>query len=178
MSIYPYTVSTDFSNGMDAEFLHLELAGAGVTGLLGVEDDAAENDSCEIEADASQQATIDAVVAAHDPEGLTTNQHKMYRTISLEVQTYLFAHYDANTQKSLTAMYDRAENTGKTNRAAHVGPALDWVLETVLSYFYGKKDAIYATTTQAELDAIAWDFDQFDASDPGVTIQSGLNITD
>jgi hypothetical protein len=97
---------------------------------------------------------------------------------SAEVRAYIIARYDEDTQSSLSFLYERAIATGKTNRAAHIAPAIDWVFESVLTYFYARKAAMAATTTQAELDAESWDYSTYDASDPVVTIESALAITD
>ena len=120
------------------------------------------------------QAEKDVVDAAAVPGNMVAKIEQA----SAEVRAYIIARYDEDTQSSLAFLYERAIALGKTNRAAHIAPAIDWVFESVLTYFYARKSAMAATTTQAELDAESWDYSTFDASDPLVTIESALAITD
>jgi len=156
-----------------ADFLH---APAGLAALEAAETPSkywkVSGDGLDIEE--KTQAEKDAQDAADFPGVMAAKAGQM----SIEVQAYIFARYDENTQMSLGFLYKRAVETGKTNRAAHIAPAIDWVLETVLTYFYARKAAICATTNQTGLDAESWDFSTYDASDPEVTIESALAITD
>lgn len=44
----------------------------------------------------------------------------------------------------------------------------EFITVTVQVYFYKKKLELFATTTEAELDAVSWDFTTLDGSDPNV----------
>jgi hypothetical protein len=126
------------------------------------------------------QAEKDAVDVADFPTIQLTKLGQM----SGEVTTFIYARYDEATQSSLGKFLTTAGNAGLTNRVAHISAAIDWV-ENLLTYFYTRKAAILATTTQEELDAESWDFSFYDAfaspdtnADPQVTIESALAIHD
>ena len=71
-----------------------------------------------------------------------------------------------------------AEIGTKPNRVAHIRSADDW-RESVMVSFYAKKTAILAAVDKAGVDAVTWDWPaDFDASEPGVTIESATAITD
>lgn len=50
----------------------------------------------------------------------------------------------------------------------------DWIMGTCFRYFGGIAQAIFAASTEAELAAVTWDYEQFSASDPGVSIGTEL----
>ena len=50
-----------------------------------------------------------------------------------------------------------------------------WI-ESILNYYYSKLDEIKNAADLATLDTIAWDFSQFDSTDPQVTIEEIRNI--
>jgi len=94
-----------------------------------------------------------------------------------EVTEYINAHYDPGQQNTLNALWIEGISKGWDNRKASVQSVMDWV-NSVLAYFYQKKDAIFAAADQDALDAVEVDFSQFDAGDPGVAIQDVIGIVD
>lgn len=55
----------------------------------------------------------------------------------------------------------------QVNRNAKFMQIHDWILP-IYEYYYGKSDAINAATTEAELNAVTWDFEQYGATKPAV----------
>lgn len=99
--------------------------------------------------------------------------------MDVEVTAYIYARYDRETQSSFALMYVRAVNGGnKPNRVVYLAAAIDWLEDSVMSHFYTKKTAILAAADQTALDAVTWDFSQFDAADPESTIEGAMTITD
>jgi len=86
--------------------------------------------------------------------------------ISWDVNTYIVSHYDMGTQASFQAMYsiDTTPAEVKTTLLTVWG----WV-QSVLSYYFTKKAEIEAAEDPG---AVTWDFAQFDATDPGVSLQA------
>ena len=108
---------------------------------------------------------------------LTVSKKVRILELKTAITEYIGAHYDSGQQNTLNALWIEGISKSWPNRKAKVQLVMDWV-NSVLTYFYQKKDAIVAAADQAALDAINVDFLQFDASDPEVTIQDVISIQD
>jgi len=71
--------------------------------------------------------------------------------------------------------YIKVKRTTKINRTNYIAQALGWVLYC-LNYHYTKLAEITNSTTLSQCKAITWDFNQFNATNPLVTIQDALAI--
>ena len=65
----------------------------------------------------------------------------------------------------------------KLNRAAYIAQVFSW-RDSVLGHYAQKAGELNAASTHAGLMAVAWDFAQFDASDPRVTVICALSVPD
>ncbi len=70
---------------------------------------------------------------------------------------------------------ERADASAEQRAAAQqildcLWPLSRWIMGTVTGYFTQVGASIHAAQTLEELEAISWDFSQFDASDPGVSL--------
>jgi hypothetical protein len=84
--------------------------------------------------------------------------------INSEVNTYINSHYDQGTQSSFNGIY------AKRDTSDTVKDDLDLVwgwIASVMGYYYGKKNDIL---TLEAFDEVTWDFSQFDATKPDVTL--------
>lgn len=170
-----------FEKLCDVASLDAELVSAGLvrgSRFFGVSSDAALGRVVVHLADDAtdeEQTTASNTVTAHDLVADARNAalDRLYETCT----AYIYDHYGAPQQASLTAMLVQAAAMGYTNRLAYVGAALAWV-ESVTAYYYQRKDALVAAMTVDGIAAVAWDFPaNFDASDPRVTIRSAQNMT-
>ena len=89
--------------------------------------------------------------------------------INADVNEYINNYYDVGTQQTFTAIYTK-RSTPDTARN-YLDPVWDWI-ETVMTYYYGKKTDITNATTLTALRAITWDFETFDATKPNVSLQA------
>jgi len=94
------------------------------------------------------------------PEPSPPTPEEVWTRLNAEVNSYLFQKYDSGTQLSFTALYARAD-TPQVAKAA-IQAVWDWQ-ETVLNYYYDKKDLILAGDISVE-----WDFSSFDGTDPNI----------
>lgn len=90
---------------------------------------------------------------------------------------YIYSKYPMPSQLSLTVELVYAMFNNMTNKAARIASIRDWA-GIVLTYHFGKWADIEACTTHSQLDAITWDFSQFDALDPQVSLRDVLQMTD
>lgn len=99
-------------------------------------------------------------------------------TLVAEVNAYGTAQgYDADTEHRLAVRREEAARLGLVNRAAHIQTAIDW-RESVMAHYGAARAALAAAATVAAVDAVTWDFSQFTASNPGVSVTSALAIAD
>jgi hypothetical protein len=96
------------------------------------------------------------------------NKTDVLNQINTEVNTYINTYYDAGTQQSFTALYVKV-NTDEVKN--YLNPVWDWI-NTIMTYYYGKKTDITNATTSSALTSITWDFTTFDATKPSVSLQS------
>lgn len=110
-------------------------------------------------------------------ETLEQAQDRKFAEFDKQTQDYIIKHYPLTSQTSLMKMYVDAIDLNLPNRKAHIQLAYDWGY-MVLGYHFGKEAEIYSTTTKEELEALTWDFLQFDALDPLIGIANSLAIPD
>lgn len=128
-------------------------------------------------ADDATQSELDIVestVQGYDP--LPFARGAALARLDAECRSYIYEHYDAARQSSLNAMLTQAALLGYTNRAAYIGGALMWV-ESVIGYYYEKKDELEVAESVEALETVTWDFPSFNASDPGITLRDAQNMT-
>jgi len=101
---------------------------------------------------------------SHDYTG--TMRDRVLEQINTEVNAYICSHYDMGTQASFQAVYVM-DGTPLEVKTALLG-VWAWV-QSVLGYYYTKKAEIAAA---GEPETVTWDFSQFDATDPQVSLQS------
>ncbi len=85
--------------------------------------------------------------------------------------------FDEILELRLSVLHIRARLDGLTNRAAHIGSAVAWQAQ-ILGHYRAKMGEIVTARTFADVQAVAWNFAQFDASRPDVTVASALAISD
>lgn len=116
-------------------------------------------------ATADDLAQIQSLVAAHDL--LPAAQAVRIEELRSSCSGYIFGHYDAGTQASLNALFTEGQSQGYTNRVARIRLVVSWV-GTCLDYYYSVKDAIGKAADPA---SVSWDFGQFDATIPDVSLR-------
>jgi len=79
---------------------------------------------------------------------------------------YIADHYDQGTQASFTALFVLPTTPQAVKDA--LLPVWTWI-QSVTTYYYGKKVAI---RNGEDWDSVTWDFTQFDASDPHVSLEA------
>jgi hypothetical protein len=87
--------------------------------------------------------------------------------INTDVNNYITNYYDAGTQQSFNGIYSK-RSTLDTVRD-YLDPVWDWI-STIMVYYYGIKSDILAANLE-DFGLITWDFSQFDATKPDVTLQ-------
>ena len=85
--------------------------------------------------------------------------------------------YDPPAQTFLTALLADAYGTSKTNRAAYITQALNWIAQAHGLYIIAR-DAANAATSDMELNAVTLDLTPLTATDPHVTTEGALSIPD
>jgi hypothetical protein len=99
---------------------------------------------------------------------LTEEQTSILTQINNDVNTYINNYYDVGTQQSFTAVYVKY-NTDEVKN--YLNPVWDWI-NTIMVYYYGKKQTIVDAANITTLKAITWDFTTFDATKPDVSLQA------
>lgn len=88
---------------------------------------------------------------------LSQVQHTAWRELQRALHDHIYPRYDQGSQSTIQAYAQRAERQGRSDIVAECEKIMDWI-DACLMYYYAKKDAIYAATTEGELVGIAWDF--------------------
>jgi hypothetical protein len=92
-----------------------------------------------------------------------------YKALDADIAAYLGKHYDNEAKQSLLASWIEGVDKKYLNRIALIGSVWEWVQKSI-SVYKVAANAIFAATSFSELDAVTWDFSQFDASDPVVSV--------
>lgn len=102
---------------------------------------------------------------------------KRLKQLHDECTSYIFSHYDAARQASLNALLTEAVIHQWSNRIGYIGSALAWI-KSVINYYYAKQDEIKSASTVQELDGVVWSFgEQFDMTDPNITLREAQDLT-
>jgi hypothetical protein len=86
--------------------------------------------------------------------------------LTTEVNAYINAHYDQGSQASFQALYSLAATPQAVKDA--IFPLWPWI-QSVMTYYYEKKSDIRDGQEYAN---VAWDFSQFDATDPDIDLEN------
>jgi len=107
---------------------------------------------------------------------LATYQANFLAQLQLDCQNFILSRYDLPHQTSLSSIGWTGAVAGRTNQAAYCSQVLSWA-GTVLELYYTTQAAMNAAASLAAAQAITYDFTQFIATDPLVTIQQAMGIT-
>jgi len=88
--------------------------------------------------------------------------------LTTEVNAYINSRYDQGSQASYQALYSLTATPQAVKDA--ILPLWPWI-QAVMKYYYGKKAAIRDGDAPED---VTWDFSQFDATDPGIALESFL----
>jgi hypothetical protein len=102
-----------------------------------------------------------------------THTHKLSGTlkdrklekINRDVQAYIYTKYDIGTQTSLQAIYTQSDTPIEVKTQLDL--LFTWI-STVMKHYYTQKNLI--KTTEEDWESITWNFSQFDATDPVVSL--------
>ena len=78
-----------------------------------------------------------------------------------ELKNFIYSRYDDGTQKTLQTIYIQAQEAGDTAKINTIKQVWDWI-NSVLIYYYQKKDAILNAIDEASLNNITWDWSLVD----------------
>ena len=84
--------------------------------------------------------------------------------INHDVNAYILSHYDIGTQTSFNGLYAKRDTPDALRDL--LDPVWTWI-ESVMTYYYKQKAAILSTH---DYSSVKWDFAQFDATKPAVTL--------
>jgi hypothetical protein len=120
-------------------------------------------------------ASMTAVVNAYNPLPVTISEAQAL--IETECTDYIGLHYTAAQQQMFSTLLTQGIALNYTNRVAYISSGLAWV-ETVTNYMYSQQDAIAACSTVDAVNSITWNFsEQFDTTDPLITVRQAQSLT-
>ena len=90
-------------------------------------------------------------------------QYQLSR-LNVDVNLYLYAHYDPGTQSSFNGIY--AKRSTPDAIKDKLDTVWDWIA-TVMEYYYSVKTELM---TEEILETVSWDFSAFDTTKPDVTL--------
>lgn len=85
------------------------------------------------------------------------------------LDAFVDARYTPNQKTSLNLLWTEGEKKGWTNRNVKLQSWLDWG-KSLMDYLASKAVQITGATTLAAVTAVTWDFQQFAATDPAVSV--------
>ena len=88
--------------------------------------------------------------------------------LNKELGAYIYGIYDAGTQASMQAIW--SQDTTPAAVKSDIEAVWAWIA-LIMTYYYQCKSEIAALTDADVVAAYTWDFSQFDASCPAVTLQ-------
>jgi len=103
---------------------------------------------------------------ANELEAENPYRGELLKKINADVNTYICTHYDLGTQASLQSIYVM-DGTPAEVKTTLLG-VWSWI-GSMLVYYYAKKTEITESETP---ETVTWDFTQFDATDPEVSLQT------
>jgi hypothetical protein len=107
-------------------------------------------------------------------QGWTSGDSTVFRenllgALKSECYAYIVSRYDIGVQMSMAGKL--ADSRTPTPARASVEQVIDWV-DSVMEYYYTTKLTIIEITDQAVLASFTWDYYQFDATDPLISMES------
>ena len=87
----------------------------------------------------------------------------------------IYRHYSTGQQVSLSLFLSEARHAGLANRVAYIEPGVAW-LDSGFSQHDATDDEIDTQTTIAGINAVTWDYTDFEATDPLIKIRSARAI--
>lgn len=115
----------------------------------------------EVDANTTMPTNLSAM-----PEAFASYKGELLTKIEQLPKNYIYKHYDAGVQQTLAAKFV----VGNDNQKAAIASIWNWV-ESVMVGYYTKKQQLYNATTVAELLAVEFSLDAFDATLPGVSLR-------
>lgn len=176
------SISSDFNEGVRTLVLHNEVVASPEidTELLGV---TTHGDQCQItfvgELSPTESAALDAVVSFHvGVETLDAAKARVISDLEIDIRMYVERpeNYPPHRQRSLLDLLIEARLEGLVNRASYVVQFKEWIFNEVMAYYYQKEAEIEACTTIDQVEAVTWDSEQFDSTNPHVTIAHTMSI--
>jgi len=119
---------------------------------------------------------IDDLINAGIPEDVILEHLKQDKLSQLkqELQNFIYSHYDQGTQASFSALYQIAKEQNNTNALSQIQKVWDWI-NSVLDYYYSKKEAIINATTRDDLGDITWDWSTVEEAEH-IELQDVINM--
>ncbi len=101
--------------------------------------------------------SIDELIDAGIPEDVVLEHLKQNKLTQLkqELQNFIYSHYDQGTQASFTALYQIAKGQNNTDALTQIQKVWNWI-QSVLDYYYSKKEAIKNVNNYTELENVTW----------------------
>ena len=98
-------------------------------------------------------------IVNYEPPQPSLDVLKQQKNLQLkqEVQDFIYSHYDQGEQASLLNLYQRAKEENNTEAISLISKVWSWI-DTVLSYYFSKKEEIQNAESYEALDSITWDW--------------------
>lgn len=112
-------------------------------------------------------------VIIRDTIALTKTGKK--KKLLMRYEAYLATRYSDADLLVIGLIYTKAVNDKATARENHIVEILDWI-KTVRAYYITQRDLVDSQATLILIDGVAYNFAQYDATDPLNTIESALAI--
>ena len=116
--------------------------------------------------DETQQFQARTLFASKAPS-LDEKRELIATELNQDVSLYICGHYDMGTQNSIQAIYTNPE-TSETAKTL-IDSMFAWIRDECLTYYYDIKAELFASD---EPEMVTWDFSQFDATKPDVSLSS------
>jgi len=108
------------------------------------------------------------------PPSLDVLKQQELHRLKKELQNFIYSHYNQGTQASFIALYQPAKEQNNTEVLTQIQKVWDWI-NSVLNYYYSKKEAIKSATTKDELDNVIWNWQEVE-EDSHVELQDVINM--
>ena len=119
---------------------------------------------------------IDDLINIGIPEDIILDHLKQDKLTQLkqELQNFIYSHYDQGTQASFSALYQQAKGQNNTDALTQIQKVWDWI-QSVLDYYYSKKEAIKNVTNYTELENVTWAWQDVEEAEH-VELQDVINM--
>ena len=127
------------------------------------------------------QSELDDAYAVYESDRETYEcipaREKQVDLISSEANFYGTERYSEARRDSLLMLYVEASTQGLNNRLAYIQQLFDWA-NTIMVHVITCKSQLNLLLSSADIAAYTWDFEDFDLTDPNVTVEGALAIGD